>query len=63
MPGIRMQRNGDVRHCQGTVLADYVARSIDGQQRAAGTNVFQFNAHGRLEGVVGFMAIASTATQ
>jgi uncharacterized protein YndB with AHSA1/START domain len=63
MPGIRMQRNGDVRHCQGTVLADYVARSVDGQQRAAGTNVFQFNADGRLEGVVGFMAIASTATQ
>src|SRR5262249_46516003 len=59
MPGIRMQRNGDVRHCQGMVLANYVARSVDGQQRAAGTNVFEFNGDGHLERVVGFMAVAS----
>lgn len=58
MPGIRLQRNGDVRHCQGTVLADYVARTVDGQPRAAGTNVFRFNADGRLEDVVGFMTVA-----
>lgn len=56
MPGIRMQRRGGVRHCQGTVLADYVARSADGQERANGTNVFVFGADGRLEWVTGFMA-------
>ena len=56
MPGIRMQRHGDVRHCQGTVLADFVARSSDGQDRASGTNVFVFGADGRLEWVTGFMA-------
>jgi uncharacterized protein YndB with AHSA1/START domain len=56
MPGIRMQRRGEVRHCQGTVLADFVARSSDGQDRASGTNVFVFGADGRLEWVTGFMA-------
>ena len=63
MPGIRMERYGGVRHCQGTVLADYVARSADGTQRAAGTNVFQFSADGRLESVVGFMAVTGPSTQ
>ena len=27
MPGISLERKGDVRHCQGTALADWVARS------------------------------------
>lgn len=57
MPGIRMQREGDVRHCQGTVLADYLARSPDGRQIANGTNVFVLGADGRLESVTGFMAM------
>jgi uncharacterized protein YndB with AHSA1/START domain len=61
MPGIRMQRQGDVRHCQGTVLADFVARSSDGQDRARGTNVFVFGADGRLEWVTGLMAVAGTS--
>jgi uncharacterized protein YndB with AHSA1/START domain len=56
MPGIRMQRRGDVRHCQGTVLADFVARSADGAERASGTNVFVLGADGRLDWVTGFMA-------
>jgi len=56
MPGIRMQRDGDVRHCQGTVLANYVARSADGRQMASGTNVFVVGADGRFETVTGFMA-------
>jgi uncharacterized protein YndB with AHSA1/START domain len=59
MPGIRMQRHGEVRHCQGTVLADFVARSSDGQQRASGTNVFVFGADGKLDWVTGFMNVAS----
>ena len=60
MPGIRMWRNGEVRHCQGTVLADFVARSTDGEDRASGTNVFVFGADGRLEAVTGFMTLAGT---
>jgi len=59
MPGIRMTRSGDIRHCQGTVLADFVARSSDGQTRATGTNVFVFGADGKLDWVTGFMNVAS----
>lgn len=58
MPGIRMRRRGDIRHCQGTVLADYVAESEGGKALASGTNVFQFGASGSLESVTGFMASA-----
>jgi uncharacterized protein YndB with AHSA1/START domain len=56
MPGIRMKRNGDVRHCQGTVLAEFVAQGSDGQARASGTNVFVFGAGGKIETVTGFMS-------
>ena len=59
MPGIRMQRHGDVRHCQGTVLTNFVARSSDGQERASGTNVFVFGADGKIDGVTGFMNVAN----
>ena len=59
MPGIRMHRRGDVRHCQGTVLADFAARSSDGQERASGTNVFVFGADGKLDSVTGFMNVAT----
>lgn len=40
MPGIRMERRGPVRHCQGTVLTDWVALGADGKERMSGTNVF-----------------------
>jgi uncharacterized protein YndB with AHSA1/START domain len=59
MPGIRMRRRGDIRHCQGTVLADYIALSADGKELASGTNVFHFGADGILESVTGFMAVRS----
>jgi uncharacterized protein YndB with AHSA1/START domain len=55
MPGIRMQRAGEVRHCQGTVLADWIARSADGQERARGANVFVLGPEGRIRSVTGFM--------
>jgi len=40
MPGIGLERKGNIRHCQGTVLADWVARSTDGQEKMSGTSVF-----------------------
>ena len=40
MPGIGLERKGGTRHCQGTVLADWVARSSDGQEKMSGTSVF-----------------------
>jgi len=54
MPGIRMQRNGDPRHCQGTVLVGWTAVSADGQPRGAGTNVFTLGPDGLIESVTGF---------
>jgi uncharacterized protein YndB with AHSA1/START domain len=54
MPGIRLRRTGDVRHCQGVVLADWVAHGSDGQERARGTNVFVFSSTGHIESVTGF---------
>jgi uncharacterized protein YndB with AHSA1/START domain len=56
MPGFRMRRVGDVRHCQGTVLIDWVATGGDGQERARGTNVFVLGATGRIQSVTGFWA-------
>jgi uncharacterized protein YndB with AHSA1/START domain len=54
MPGIRLERVGDIRHCQGIVLADWVARTKEGVERARGTSVFSLGATERIESVVGF---------
>ena len=55
MPGVRLRRTGDVRHCQGTVLADWVAEASDGTARMSGTNVFTFDADGRIDSVTGLL--------
>ena len=55
MPGLRLEREGAVRQCQGTVLADWVLRARDRAERARGTTVFVFGATGgRVESVTGF---------
>ena len=54
MPGVVLERSGDVRHCQGTALADWVAKGPDGAPRGRGTNVFELAADGRIARVVGF---------
>jgi uncharacterized protein YndB with AHSA1/START domain len=54
MPGMTLRRDGDVRHCQGMVLADWVASSAEGQERGRGTSVFILDAEGRIESVTGF---------
>lgn len=54
MPGMRLQRQGEIRHCQGTLLADWAAVANDGQQRASGTSVFTLAGDGRIEGVTSF---------
>jgi len=51
MPGIRLERQGDVRHCQGTVLAEWAALSKDGQQKMKGTSVFVLAAGLRIDSV------------
>jgi len=54
MPGLRFERSGAVRECQGYALADWKALSADGQQRAAGTSAFAIASDGRIAAVVGF---------
>jgi hypothetical protein len=54
MPGIRLERRGAVRHCQGTVLAEWVALAADGANKGAGTNVFTFGSDGKIAAVTGF---------
>jgi uncharacterized protein YndB with AHSA1/START domain len=56
MAGMTMRRDGDVRQCQGTALADWVATSADGTERARGTNVFVFSPDQRIASVTGFWA-------
>ena len=54
MPGIRLQRKGNARHCQGTVIVDWTATGPDGAPRGQGTNVFSLGPDGRIESVTGF---------
>ena len=54
MPGMRMQREGTVRHCQSVVLADWNAVGADGQPRGRGTNVFTLSPDGKIASVTGF---------
>jgi uncharacterized protein YndB with AHSA1/START domain len=53
MPGLRLQREGSARHCQGVVVADWLAVGPDGQTRGRGTNVFTLTADGKIETVTG----------
>jgi uncharacterized protein YndB with AHSA1/START domain len=55
MPGVHLRRSGDVRHCQGTVLANWIAVAADGQERWRGSNVFVLRGDGRIEAVTGFV--------
>jgi uncharacterized protein YndB with AHSA1/START domain len=54
MPGMRLERRGDIRHCQWRVLADWLALGADGQERGRGTNLFVLDADGRIAEVTGF---------
>lgn len=55
MPGLRMERAGEVRHCQHTLLADWVAKGPDGAEQMKGVNVFVLNAQGKIASVTGFL--------
>jgi uncharacterized protein YndB with AHSA1/START domain len=54
MPGFELRRDGDVRHCQGYVLASWIGRGSDGQTHATGSTVFTLTADARIESVTGF---------
>jgi uncharacterized protein YndB with AHSA1/START domain len=61
MPGIRMERRGGIRHCQGTALVDWAGLGTDGQERFRGTNVFVFGPTGRIESVTGILVTREIA--
>ena len=61
MPEMRMKRTGDVRHCQGTVLADFALVGPGDKQLGSGTNVFVFGPTGQIESATGFMNPPSKA--
>ena len=54
MPDVRLERKGAIRHCQHTLLADWVVRGPDGRERMSGVNVFVLDARGRIASVTGF---------
>lgn len=51
----KLERRGDINHCQGTVLAPWAAVSADGKEILSGTNVFLLGLDGRIEAVTGFV--------
>jgi uncharacterized protein YndB with AHSA1/START domain len=53
MPNVRLERSGDVRHCQGMVLADWKAM-MNGAPVSEGTNLFVLAPNGMIEWVTGF---------
>jgi hypothetical protein len=54
MPDMHLKRRGDVRHCQGRLLVDWIATSAAGEERGSGQNVFTLGPDGLIEDVTGF---------
>jgi uncharacterized protein YndB with AHSA1/START domain len=53
MTGLVLEPQGAARHCQGTLLADWLVKRPDGSTLARGTNVFDLAPDGRFTRVVG----------
>ena len=53
MPGIRIERQGEVRQCQGTAFCSWNANK-EGTVAGTGTTFFAFDAEGRIQSVTGF---------
>lgn len=60
MPGVRMKRKGEPRHCQGVILADWIASTPDGRDVMNGTNVFVLGLDGRIASATGFANLLTT---
>lgn len=54
MPGVRMRRKGEPRHCQGVVLADWIVSGADGREQMSGSNVFVLGLDRRINCATGF---------
>jgi uncharacterized protein YndB with AHSA1/START domain len=60
MPGMHLKRAGDIRHCQGTVLVDWIAVNADGAERMRGSSVFVLVPDGKIDSVTSFSAPSPT---
>ena len=54
MPGVGLRRNGDVRHCQGTVLTEWIAANREGKELMKGSSVVTLNPDGKIDSVTSF---------
>jgi uncharacterized protein YndB with AHSA1/START domain len=54
MPGMTLQRDGEIRECQGTAIVRWIANKKDGSRIAAGLNVFALSPEGKIRTITGF---------
>jgi uncharacterized protein YndB with AHSA1/START domain len=54
MPGFVLKRSGEIRHCQGNVLATWSAENADRSRVMKGTSVFALAVNGQIDSVVSF---------
>jgi hypothetical protein len=60
-PGIRLDRHGDVRQCQGTALANWVSPSNGGEPRMTGLCCFVLSTDNQIDLVTNFITLSSDA--
>jgi uncharacterized protein YndB with AHSA1/START domain len=53
MPGVQLERDGDVHQCQGSAFCNWNA-TANGKAAGRGTTFFALDADGRIESVTGF---------
>ncbi len=53
LPGLRLEREGDLQHCQGTAVARWKVVAADGTVKGQGTNVYDLAPDGRIARCVG----------
>jgi uncharacterized protein YndB with AHSA1/START domain len=54
MPGIGLRRRGEIRQCQGMILAEWVSTSSDGKEVMSGSSVFQLGADAHIQSATSF---------
>jgi hypothetical protein len=52
-PGLSLERVGEPRHCQGTLLVDWRLVDAGGQEQGRGTNVVELAPDSRYQRIVG----------
>ncbi|MFK7739745.1 MAG: SRPBCC domain-containing protein [Planctomycetota bacterium] len=53
LPGVRLRRTSEPRHCQGMVLVDWQAEGPEGPMAMQGTNVMSFALDGKIRSITG----------